>query len=304
MSWQNAAYVVDLLFWAHRAWHAVPPDTRTPAGKQANMIHGVAGMLVKLLATKDPHWLVFAADVGGTTWRHELYPAYKADRTPHPEGFDDQLVQVARLLELHRIPVVGVPGFEADDVAATLTDRFRRAGLRVVLITADKDLNQLVTKEEPFVAIWDGRERRVNTRVVLEDFGVEPARMGDLLALMGDASDGVPGLRGIGKKTAAALLEGTTDLEDMLRLKMWSRNKVGRTLREGEHDLRLWRKLVTLRADVPLDVPLGECAVGGYDTEGLRAFYEDVGLPLLASRLRPGDEKWAVPADMEALWQR
>lgn len=119
---------------------------------------------------------------------------------------------------------------------------------------------------------------------------------------MGDTSDGVPGLRGIGKKTAAALLEGTTDLEDMLRLKMWSRDKVGRTLREGEHELRLWRKLVSLRADVPMDVRLGDCAVGSYDTEGLRAFYEDVGLTVLASRLQRGSEKRAVPAEMEALW--
>lgn len=300
MNWSAAAFVIDLLFWAHKAWHAVPATTRA-GGRQVNMIHGFAAMLVKLLADRDPRFLVAAADVGGAGWRHELFPAYKAGRDPHPPGFDEQLVEVVRLLELHRIPVLGAPGFEADDVAGTLVGRFRRAGVPVVVITADKDLRQLVTDADPMVVLWDGKDRWVGERTVRKEWSVGPERVGDFLALTGDPGDGVPGVPGVGPVRAAELLADTRDLEHMLSLRRWGDGAVGRALRANEAQLRLSRQLVALR-EAPIPVGLGACALGGYDVAGLRDFYERAGLDRLAERLEEAPAKAPVDEATAAAW--
>lgn len=302
MNWSSAAFVIDLLFWAHKAWHAVPATTRGPTGKPVNMIHGVAAMLVKLLAERGPRWLVAAADVGGPTWRHDLFPAYKAERKPHPEGFDEQLVDVVRLLERHGIPVLGAPGFEADDVIARLVGRFRRCGVPVVVLTADKDLRQLVTDAEPAVLLWDGKERYVGARTVVKEWGVPPERVGDYLALVGDPGDGVPGVDGVGPKRAVELLADTRDLEHLVELRQWSGGAVGRALRAGAEQLRVSRRLVALREDAPVHVELGACGLGGYDVEGLRDFYGRVGLGRLAARMEAAPGKPGVDEGMAAAW--
>lgn len=299
MNWSAAAFVIDLLFWAHKAWHAVPPTSA--GGRPVNMIHGFAAMLVKLLAERSPRWLVVAADVGGRGWRHDLFPAYKANRDPHPPGFDEQLVEVVRLLELHRIPVIGVPGFEADDVAGALVGRFRRAGVPVVVITADKDLRQLVTDQEPMTVLWDGKDRWVGERTVRKDWGVGPDRVADFLALTGDEGDGVPGVPGIGPKRAAELLADTRDLEHMLSVRRWGSSAAARALCAHEEQLRLSRQLVALR-EVPIAVGLGACALGGYDVAGLRDFYERAGLGRLAERMEEAPAKAPVDEAMAAAW--
>lgn len=302
MDWSKAAFVLDLLYWAHKAWHAVPATTRTPAGAPANMVHGFAAMLVRLLAERAPRFLVGAADVGGPNWRHQIFSAYKAARVPHPAGFDEQLAEVLRLLELHRVPVVGVPGFEADDAIASLVGRFRAAGVPVVIVTADKDLRQLVTDSEPAVLIWDGKDRYVGARTVRQEWGVEPARVGDFLALTGDDGDGIPGVPGVGPKRATELLAGTVDLEDMLRQRQWGQHAVGRALRAGTDQLRLSRRLVALRDDVPLEIELGSCALGGYDVSGLLDFYARMGLERLVGRMDTAPAKLPVGEEMAAAW--
>jgi DNA polymerase-1 len=286
MDWSAAAYVIDLLYWAHKAWHAVARDA--PPGATPNMVPPFANMLVRLLAERDPRYLVAAADVEGPTWHHALYPAYKAHRPPHPEGFDRQLAEVTRLLELHRIPVLGAAGFQADDVIATLVVRLRREGIPVVVLTADKDLRQLVTDAAPAVMLWDGKDRFVHEETIRREWGIGPERVGDFLALTGDEGDGIPGMRGIGPKTAPALIKGTKDLEDLLRLRMWAQSAVGRALRAGEHQLRLWRRLAALREDAPVAIDVEACRVQPerYDLAGLRAFYQAAKLDRLAARLQ------------------
>lgn len=302
MSWQTAAFVIDLSTWAHRAWHAVARDAAP--GKPTNMLPAAANMLVKLLAEKSPAWLVAAADAGGRTWRHEIYPAYKAERPPHPPGFDAQLAEVARLLELHRVPVVGAAGHEADDVIAALVRRFRRAGIPVVIVGADKDLRQLVTDTWPGVVMWDGKDKITTARVIREEWGIEPERVGDLLALTGDEGDGVPGVRGVGLKRAAEMLRGSRDLEHALSLRQWGAAAAARALRGSLEQVRLARRLVALRDDVPIAVELGECALGGYDVEGLRGWYEARGLPRLAARMGEAPAKRAVDEATATAWAR
>lgn len=300
MTWQTAAHILDLSYFAHRAWHAIARDA--PPGASPDMLPAAANMLVKLLAEKAPAWLVAAADPGGSTWRHELYPPYKAHRPPHPPGFDAQLAELARLFELHRIPVLDAPGHEADDVIATLAGRFRRAGVAVVLVAADKDLRQLVTDTWPGVVMWDGKERTTTADHVRREMGVDPARVGDLLALTGDDGDGVPGLRGVGPKKAAELLRESRDLEHAIALRMWGSSAPARSLRANVEQVRLARRLVALRDDVPLQVELGACALGGYDVEGLRAWYEARGLARLAARMTEAPAKRTVDDAMAAAW--
>lgn len=279
-------YLLDVSYWAHKAWHAVARDA--PEGATPDMLAAFAGMLVKLLADREPRYLIAATDTSGPTWRHDLYPRYKADRPPRPPGFDLQLAEAVRLLALHRIPVVGASGFEADDTIATLVRLLRAAGMPVVIVTADKDLRQLVTDADPMVVLWDGKDRWVGERTVRREWSIGPERVGDYLALVGDPGDGVPGIKGIGAKKAPELIEGTRDLEDLLRLRMWAASAVGRALRAGEHDVRLWRRLVALREDAPvsLDLEAAEVVPARWDRDGLRDFYERAGLGRLAARMQ------------------
>ena len=303
VDWSEAAFIIDLHFWAHKAWHAVPEGVKSPGGAPVNMIHGFAAMLVRLLAERGPRWLVAASEARGPTWRHELFPAYKAARVAHPEGFDEQLAEVARLLSLHRVPVLSAAGFEADDVIAALVRRFRGCGVPVVVLTADKDLRQLVTDVEPTVLLWDGKDRYVGARTVVKEWGVGPERVADFLALVGDEGDGVPGVPGVGPKRAVELLEGTASVEDVLRAKQWATGAVARALRAGAGQLHLSRKLVSLREDVPLEIELAECALGAYEVGGLHAFYERVGLDRLAHRMEQAPAKRQVDAAMAAAWR-
>ncbi len=304
MSWSTAAFLLDLSSWAHRAWHAVPPGVRAPTGEPAHMIHGCASMLVKLLAEKDPAWLVAAADPGGPTWRHEIFPAYKAARPPHPEGFDAQLAEVVRLLSLHRIPVVSAARHEADDVIATLTKRFRAAGIPVVIVGMDKDLRQLVTDTWPGVVMWDGRDKVTTARAIREEWGIEPDRVGDFLALVGDDGDGIPGVRGAGPKRAVEMMAETRDIEGIINLRQWGTTAAARALRRGVEQVRLSRRLVALRDDVPITVELAACALGDYDVPGLRGWYERWGLARLAGRMEEGRNKQPPDEATLAAWGR
>ena len=284
--WHSAAFILDLSHWTHKAWFAAA--STTPPGRTPKMVGPFAAMLVKLIAERAPRYLVAAADLGGPTWRHELYAGYKADRPPHPPGYDAQMVDVVRLLELHAIPVIGAPWFESDDVIATLVRRFREAGIHVVVIGVDKDLKQLATDEEPPVCLWDGKDSVTGPAEVVKSHGVTPARLGDLLALTGDAGDGVPGLKGVGPKKAAAILDGTRDLEDAIGLRRWGDSAAAKALHAGADQVRLARKLVTLREDAPITVELEACRLrpSRFDAAGLVSFYEAAGLGHLAARLQ------------------
>lgn len=167
----------------------------------------------------------------------------------------------------------------------------------------DKDLRQLVTDEVPAVCCWDGKGKVTGPAEALEIFGVLPERLGDLLALTGDDGDGVPGLRGVGPKKGAALLAGSEDLEDAIRLR---RDDAGaaRALREGVETVRRARQLVALRDDVPLGLDLAACALGGYDLDGLRAWYEAHVMPGIGEQLRRSPTKRAPTEAQREAWER
>lgn len=263
----SAAYLVDLPAMVHRHFHGRPPTL--VRGERVEVVQGVASDLRRIVAERRPAYLAVAVegkrDAEPVTWREELLPAYKAARKakPRPAELLDQERRARELVEALGILVLEAPGFDGDDALAAGTACAVAAGLRVVIVGRDKDLMQLVGDD---VALWDlQRDRVFDAAGVLAEHGVEPARLGDLLALTGDAGDGVPGVPGIGPGRAAALVAQHRSLERLLRSAGSVRGKAGEALRTHRADVVLARKVVTLRTDAPIRFDLQAMSIGFAD---------------------------------------
>ena len=196
-------YVIDISSYVFRAYHALPPLSNSK-GEPTHAVAGVASMLLKLLREREPHGVIVAMDSRGKSFRKELYADYKANRPPAPPDLEQQMIRVREIAEAWGMAPLEAPGFEADDIIATLVTQARAQGLRVVIVSADKDLLQLVG---PDVVMYDTmRDKVFGAEETREKLGVEPEQVRDLLALMGDSSDNVPGVPSVGQKTAAKLL--------------------------------------------------------------------------------------------------
>ena len=200
-------YLIDGSAQFHRAYHAIR-GLATSRGLPTNATYGFTTMLRKLYEDEKPEYVAISFDVPGPTFRHEEYKEYKANRPKMDDDLAVQIPYVRRVCEVYRLPILDVPGFEADDVIATLTRQATEQGFRVVVVSGDKDLLQLVNdevqvlnpgREGPGAVLYDAKK-------VEEKWGVPPARVVDVLALMGDAVDNIPGVPGIGDKGARDLI--------------------------------------------------------------------------------------------------
>ncbi|HWP64985.1 MAG TPA: DNA polymerase I [Candidatus Limnocylindria bacterium] len=266
-------YLIDLSGYVHRAFHALPQLTTT-RGQPTNAILGVARMLIKLLREERATHLIAVYDAPGPTFRDELYTGYKEHRPVLADELRSQLPYVRRLVEALRIPTLEVPGVEADDVIGTLAAQAEAAGLETVIVTADKDMTQLVSERTTLYD--DMRGRRIGVADVQERFGVPPALVPDVLGLMGDSIDAIPGVPGIGAKTAAALVSAFGGIESMLerldevpQLKLRGAARVRELLARHAGDARLSRTLATIRRDVPIQLDVAATAWPGPDRERL-----------------------------------
>jgi DNA polymerase-1 len=266
----------------YRAFFAIP-GLRAPDGTPTNAAHGFMNMLGKVLREERPDRVVVVFDARGKTFRHELFPEYKAGRDAQPEDLSAQLPLVHELVEACRIPIVQLSGWEADDVIATLVARVPDDA-KVTIVSTDKDLMQLVSER---VTLLDGmKERRYGPAEVAERFGVAPERMLDLRALCGDPSDNIPGVSGIGEKGAAALLAEWGDLEALLAHAGEVRGKRAReALLAHADDARLSKRLSTLRFDAPLPAAVLAAPRPEPDRERLRELFERLGMNRLLEAL-------------------
>ncbi len=188
-------YVIDISSYVFRAYHALPPLSNSK-GEPTHAVAGVCSMLLKLLREHEPHTVIVAMDSKKRSFRKDLFEAYKANRPPVPADLQQQMVRVGQVVEAWGMSPIEVPGFEADDVIATLVGQARDKGLRVVIVSADKDLLQLVG---PDVVMYDTMRNKVfGAEETREKLGVDPGQVRDLLALMGDSSDNVPGVPSVG----------------------------------------------------------------------------------------------------------
>ncbi|MFL6787656.1 MAG: DNA polymerase I [Sphingomicrobium sp.] len=288
MAEQNHLYLVDGSSYIFRAYHRLPPLTNRH-GVPAGAVYGYTAMLWKLAdglnKADGPTHMAVILDASEQTHRNQMYDQYKANRPPPPEDLVPQFPLIRVATRAFSIPCIEQDGLEADDIIACYTYAAVRAGWRVTIVSSDKDLMQLI--DDGKVDMLDTmNDRRIGTTEVLEKFGVGPEKVGDVLALMGDSVDNVPGVPGIGPKTASQLIQQFGDLETVLAsTDQITKPKLKQNLVEFAADARLSRELVRLVCDAPLQEPIEELALKGIPPEPLREFLEDQGFKSLLNRV-------------------
>ena len=277
-------YLIDGSGFVFRAFHALPPLTR-PDGTPVNAVLGFTNMLWKILRETDADHAAVIFDTARLTFRNEIYELYKANRGETPEELIPQFPLVREAAGAFNLASIELDGFEADDLIAAYAEAARARGARVTIVSADKDLMQLV--EGDSVIMYDYfKNREIGPDQVHERFGVGPERVIDVQALAGDSTDNVPGVPGIGVKTAAQLINDYGDLDRLLeRAEEIKQPKRRQNLIEHAEMARLSRDLVTLRRDAPLPMPLEALVRRQPEPGALRAFFQENGFRSIAARL-------------------
>jgi DNA polymerase-1 len=300
-------FLIDGYSNIFRAFYAIR-NLSNSKGEPTNAVYGFIQMLRKLLREENPELIGVALDVGKTTFRSEKYEEYKANRAPMPDDLRSQIPFIRRALEAYKIPPLEREGYEADDVLGSLACRAADAGYQVILVSADKDLMQLV---EPRVSLYHtGRNKLYGPADVEEDFGVPPAKVADVLALMGDSIDNIPGVPGIGDKGAKALIQEYGSLEELLaRAGEVSRKSYREGLQQNADQARLSKELSTIHTT--LDIPFDPEALrhDPPDQDALRALFTELEFFSLVEELKATavELEGAVPPATEAMtaadWQ-
>lgn len=275
MTTQNKVFLIDGSGYIFRAYYGIRPLS-TSTGVPTNAVIGFARMLGKLLRNENPSHIAIAFDAKEKTFRHQIYDLYKANRDAPPEDLVPQFDLIQRLVKAMGITMVKIPGYEADDIIATMAREAKADGYHSVVVSADKDLMQMLS---PDVSIIDPmKDIHVDVDRVEEKFGVSPEYVIDVLALAGDSSDNVPGVYKVGVKTAAKLVNEFGHLEDIIAgLKTRDKLKAAERNILNEQDMaRLSLKLVTLHEEVPVDVKPIDLAYSSPNLETLEPFLEEI----------------------------
>ncbi len=275
--------LVDGTAYLFRCYFAVPPRS-APDGTPVHAVAGLARLLLGLLRRVRPSHVAIAFDPGRKTFRHQLYPEYKADRESPPDDLKVQFGLAPEVCRALGFAVSVEPGFEADDVLATLGRRAERAGWRVVIVTADKDLAQLVTDR---VSLYECvKDEHTRPDDVVRRFGVRADQLADLLAMAGDSTDHFPGLRGVGKTTAARLLRHADSLDALLadpelalHANIRNAKAIAKRLAEDVEEVKLFRRLSTLHDDVPTLLTSADLRWHGADRPASAELFDRLGLP-------------------------
>src|ERR1700754_1049814 len=281
-------FLVDGSSYIFRAYHALPPLTRKSDGLQVNAVLGFCNMLWKLLREMPednrPTHLAIVFDKSEITFRNKLYPDYKAHPPPAPDDLIPQFSLIRDAVRAFDLPCLEQNGFEADDLIATYARLATERGASTTIVSSDKDLMQLVTDK---VLMYDTmKDRRIGIPEVIEKFGVPPEKVVEVQALAGDSTDNVPGVPGIGVKTAAQLIVEYGDLETLLkRAGEIKQPKRREALIENAEKARISRQLVLLDDKVDLEVPLEDLAVHEPDARKLVAFLKAMEFSGLTKRV-------------------
>src|SRR6201994_91066 len=295
-------FLVDGSSYIFRAYHALPPLNRKSDGLQVNAVLGFCNMLWKLLRDippdNRPTHLAIVFDKSEVTFRNRIYPDYKAHRPPAPDDLIPQFALIRDAVRAFDLPCLEQIGYEADDLIATYVREACERGATATIVSSDKDLMQLVTD---CVIMYDTmKDRRIGIAEVIEKFGVPPQKMIEVQALIGDSTDNVPGVPGIGIKTAAQLIVEYGDLETLLqRAGEIKQEKRRQSLIDNAERARLSKQLVTLDANVKLEVPLADLAVHDPDYKRLIAFLKAMEFSTLTRRVAEfaGIDPAAIEAD-------
>ncbi len=287
---KTAFYIIDGNSYIYRAFYAIRGLSNS-AGLPTNAVFGFANMLLKVIKEKTPDLLAIVFDPKGPTRRHLEYKEYKAHRPPMPKDLVPQIPYIHNLVTAFRIPVFVQEGQEADDLIATLAQKAELDGMSVTIVTGDKDILQLVG---PHIKVYDTLKDKIYGPADVEErFGVPPDRVIEIMGLMGDAADNIPGVPGIGEKTAQALIKQYGTIENVLaHAQEITKPKLRQSLLEFAHLARLSRELAVLRADVPLDVNYDDLKMKPPDNAALMKLLKELEFPSLLKYVtqEPGQE--------------
>ncbi len=292
----DVLYLIDLSSYVLRAYHAIAPLTG-PSGEPTHAVHGTVNMLDRLFRERRPTLVGVAMDSGRATFRSEIFSDYKANRPPAPDDLKIQLQRCEEIVSANGLAIFKQQGVEADDLIASAVRRAREDGLKVVVVGADKDLMQLVSDD---VLLWDTmRDKVFGPAEVLERFGVGPDQLGDLLALMGDSSDNIPGVPSVGPKTACELLLAHGSIEGIYaHLDAIQRKKLRETLEANRERAFLSRRLVALKDDCPVDIGRERLAYGNKDRARLAELFTQLGFQRQLAALRREEGELDAAADV------
>jgi len=284
MTEKTKQYIIDGSSLIFRAFHATPTSLTNPEGTPINAVMGFCNMLFKIVQENHGSKILVVFDAGRKTFRNEIYPDYKANRSDTPEELIPQFPIIREAVEAFNLPAIEMPGYEADDLIATYAMEAKSKGLETVIVSSDKDLMQLVEED---VYMYDGMKSKIiKEEQVFEKFGVTPDKVIDIQALAGDSSDNVPGVEGIGIKTASQLINEYGDLENLLaHAEEIKQNKRREKLIRDSELARISKRLVTLKRDVPVNKSLDELSSEKLDVEKVSTFLNKHGLKSLVNRI-------------------
>lgn len=247
----NTLYLLDGNSYIYRAYHAIRHLSNSK-GLRTNAIFGFTKMLLKLFDDRKPEYVAVALDTKGPTFRHEMYDQYKAQRPPMPDDLAEQLPYIKTIIQGLGVKMIEKPGYEADDVIGTLAKKAEENGFNVVVVTGDKDFRQIISEK---TSLWDTMKNKVTDLDVLHsEYGLEPCQIIDVMGLSGDTSDNIPGVKGVGEKTALALIKDYGTFEGVYEhLEEITKKKLKENLKNSHENAILSKKLVTIDCNVPLD---------------------------------------------------
>jgi DNA polymerase-1 len=280
-------FLLDGHSLSYRAFFALPPSLATTSGQVTNAVYGFTSMLIKLLTEERPDLIAVAFDVGRPTARLEKYAEYKAGRPETPDEFRQQLGLIVEVLETLHIPVIGIQEHEADDAIATLAVRALERGIEVVVVTADRDFFQLV---QPGITVMFNVKGISDIRVydvdaVTERFGLPPEKYLDYVALKGDASDNIPGVPGVGEKTASKLVQDFGSVEELMERTDELKGKLKDSIEAAGEQLALNKELAELNINVDVPIAPEDAVMGEWDLDAVRRLFTSLEFRTLFERL-------------------
>ena len=279
---KETLYLLDGSSYIYRAYFAIR-HLSSPKGFPTNALYGFTQMLLKVMKDRAPAHVAVIFDAGKVTFRHDLFPAYKATRSAMPDDLVPQMEPIKQMVRAFNIPALELPGYEADDIIGTIARKCEAQGMNCVVVTGDKDLMQIVSEN---VTLLDTmKDKSYGIADVVEKFGVPPERVVDVLALWGDTSDNIPGVPGIGEVTAKKLLQEFGTLDDLLARAGEVKGKTGERLVEFADQARLCRTLATIDCQVPIEYSIDDFAIAPPDNRRLAALFREYGFATLLKDL-------------------
>lgn len=280
MATQPCVYLIDGSSYIFRAFFALPRLTNS-SGLPTNAVYGFTNMALKFLKDYRPEHLAVVLDAGRETFRNEIYQDYKSNRPEAPPDLIPQFPYIRKVLEAMNVSALELQGYEADDLIATLAKQLSAQGTEVVIVSGDKDLMQLVTTE---IKLLDtAKDKWIGIEEVKGKFGVEPEKVVEVMGLMGDSIDNIPGVKGIGEKTAITLIQRYHSLENIFehldeleKAELKGTDRIRKALTKGKEAAFLSRKLATVRTDVPIRIGLEQLCYRGCHREKLRELFAEL----------------------------